>query len=163
MLIILRAVFMLALGVVAITFITGEDAASGTILWFTRYPDLLLISCMGIAMIVIAIDIFIPQKSLTAISGVFFGIVVGMVFAFGLSMIVDLLVGSLTRTFPPLRTPIFADIPVPTMTKQNRVEMVIERQQIGYSDHPFVSTVKLSIGVICCYLTVSFIHTKRVP
>lgn len=166
MLIILRAIFVLALGVVAVTFIAGEDPTTASIAWFTQNADLLLISCLGIALIVIAVDIFIPQKSLKAISGVFFGIVVGMVFAFGLSLIVDLAVDSLTKTFPELRSPVFAEKPVETTTietdpktgKQRHVlNRHIETVQIGVSDHPFVSTVKLMIGVICCYLTVSFI------
>ncbi|MEE9296046.1 MAG: TRAM domain-containing protein [Phycisphaerae bacterium] len=165
MLIVLRALFVLALGVVAITFIVGEDATSGNILWFTQNADLLLISCLGVALVVIAVDIFIPQKSLKAISGVFFGIVAGMVFAFGLSLIVDLMVDSLTKTFPELRSPVFADLPVTETVieidqtgRQHHVETTrFERQQIGYRDHPFVSTVKLMIGVICCYLAVSFV------
>ena len=40
----------------------------------------------------IGIDIFIPRKSLAAMSGAFLGLVVGMVLAFGLGLIVDLLV-----------------------------------------------------------------------
>lgn len=166
MLIVLRAIFVLALGVVAITFIVGHQTETSGGEWFTHNADLLLISCLGVAMIVIAIDIFIPQKSLTGISGVFFGLVVGMVIAFGLSMIVDLAVDSLTKTFPYLRSPVFADVPVERtfieidpQTRQQRhvTKPIIERQRIGYSDHPFVSTVKLMIGVICCYLTISFI------
>ncbi len=165
MLVILRAVFMLALGVVAITFIVGSEPQAGATEWFHRHADLLLISCLGVALIVIAIDIFIPQKSLKGISGVFFGLVVGMVIAFGLSLIVDLAVESLTRTFPDLRRPVFADVPVEEpiieVDEQGRrlhtTKTTIKRQQIGYSDHPFVSTVKLILGVICCYLTVSFI------
>lgn len=166
MLIVLRAIFVLALGVVAITFIAGDEASSSGIPWFTEYADLLLISCLGVALVVIAIDIFIPQKSLKAISGVFFGLVVGMVIAFGLSKIVDLAVDSLTKTFPNLRTPVYADMPVErtvvdfdarTQQQQHVTTRTMERQQIGHRDHPFVSTVKLMIGVICCYLTVSFI------
>lgn len=166
MLIILRALFVLALGVVAITFIAGENEQASKIFWFTQYADLLLISCLGIAMIFIAIDIFIPQKSLKAISGVFFGLVVGMVIAFGLSMIVDLAVNSLSRTFPQLRSPVYADVPVEEMINvkdrttgatERRLTTALRRRQIGFQDHPFVSTVKLMIGVICCYLTVSFI------
>lgn len=165
-LIILRAVFVLALGVVAITFIAGPDPATNDVTWFTRNADLLLISCLGVALVVIAVDIFIPQKSLKSISGVFFGIAVGMVFAYGLSLIVDLLVGSLARTFPQLRTPVFAEVAVPTLvietdprTGRDRhiQKPTIKKQQIGHTDHPFVSTIKLTIGVICCYLTVSFI------
>jgi len=169
MLIILRAVFMLALGVVAITFIVGGQAQAGGLGWFTTNADLLLIGCLGIALVVIAVDIFIPQKSLKAISGVFFGLVVGMVIAFGLSLIVDLAVDSLTKTFPQLRRPVFADVPVESTAiefDENRRErqvtnITMKRQQIGYSDHPFVSTVKLMIGVICCYLTVSFVFQTK--
>ncbi len=165
-LIILRALFVLALGVVAITFIAGENEQASKIFWFTQYADLLLISCLGIAMIFIAVDIFIPQKSLKAISGVFFGLVVGMVIAFGLSMIVDLAVNSLSRTFPQLRSPVYADVPIDEeiivedpVTGVPRRESVtkLRSRQIGYQDHPFVSTIKLMIGVVCCYLTVSFI------
>ena len=78
--IVLRAVFVLALAVVAATFIVGEEAASGRITWFTHNADLLLICCLGVALVVIASDIFLLKKSLKAISGMFFGIVVGMVF-----------------------------------------------------------------------------------
>ncbi len=165
-LIVLRALFVLALGVVAITFVVGDESASGGIAWFTQNADLLLISCIGVALIVIAIDIFLPQKSLTAISGVFFGFVVGMVIAYGLSLIVDLAVNPLTRTFPTLRSPVFGEVAVqelvvevdPKTGQQRHVPIRrIERKQIGYQDHPFISTVKLMIGVICCYLTISFI------
>lgn len=165
MLIILRAIFMLALGVVAITFIVGDQTQSDGIEWFTQHADLLLISCLGVALIVIAIDIFIPQKSLKAISGVFFGLVVGMVIAFGLSMIVDLTVDSLKKTFPDLRRPVYADVPVEETIieldesgrQRHTKKITMKKQHIAYSDHPFVSTVKLMIGVICCYLAVSFI------
>jgi uncharacterized protein YacL len=34
---------------------------------------------------------------------------------------------------------------------------VQDKQLVGYRDHPFISTMKIIIGVICCYLSVSFI------
>jgi len=165
MLVILRAIFMLALGVVAVTFIVGSDNQADSIGWFTRHADLLLISCLGVALIVIAIDIFIPQKSLKAISGLFFGLVVGMVVAYGLSLIVDLGVDSLSKTFLDLRRPVFADVPVEEQIieidqsgrQRHTTNITMKKQQIGYSDHPFISTVKLILGVICCYLAVSFV------
>jgi len=165
MLVILRAVFMLALGVVAITFIVGSDNQADSIGWFTRHADLLLISCLGVALIVIAVDIFIPQKSLKAISGMFFGLVVGMVVAYGLSLIVDLGVDSLSKTFLDLRRPVFADVPVDEQIieidqngrQRHTTNTTMKKQQIGFSDHPFISTVKLMLGVICCYLAISFV------
>ena len=82
----------------------------------------------GLALIFIALDVFVPRKSLSAISGLFFGLVVGMVVAFGLSLIIDLLVQANVAGGGP-----------------------------SESTASFVSAAKLGIGVICCYLAVSFI------
>ena len=77
------------------------------------------------AVIGIAVDVlFIPRKSLAALSGVFFGLIVGMVVAFGLAMIIDLLFSSSGAS---------------------------EAQEL------FLGSVKLAIGVICCYMAISFI------
>jgi uncharacterized protein YacL len=89
-----------------------------------RYHEVMLI-CLGIAAIVLALDISIPQKSLTSLSGVFFGLVTGMVVAYGLGLIVDLL----AETFAPE----------------------------SMEDTPTIGTLKMLIGVICCYFAVSFI------
>jgi uncharacterized protein YacL len=88
---------------------------------------------------------------------------VGMVLAFGLSLIIDLAVQSVA---PDLRQPIHADVltekmvlrtdPV-TGTQRPVTEKVQDKQLVGYRDHPFISTMKIIIGVICCYLSVSFI------
>ena len=129
---VLRAVFILALVAVAMVFVSHETAApSGTGLFpaLEMNKDLALLICIGFALVIIAIDIFIPKKTLAAISGLFFGLIVGMVVAFGLSLILDLMVESF---FPRLRG-------------------------AGGTDNPFVSAVKLAIGVICCYWSVSFI------
>jgi uncharacterized protein YacL len=161
----LRVVFVLALAAVGMRFIAGDDAQSGTFDVLARNKDLILMTCLGLALVVIAIDIFIPRKSLGAISGLFFGLVVGMVVSVGLSMIVDLVVES-TSTFSNLRVPIFGDIPVEqqVMVKDEQTgklkpetRQIIEKRLIGYRNHPVLSAIKLMIGVICCYLTTSFI------
>jgi uncharacterized protein YacL len=89
--------------------------------------DLIFIGFLGAALMVIALDILVPRKSLAAISGLFFGLIVGMVIAYGLSLIIDLLAA--------------ANVPG-------------ELTQSGAS---FISALKLGIGVVCCYLAVSFI------
>ena len=54
--------------------------------------DLILLGFAIVAVIVIALDVFfIPRKSLAAISGLFFGLIVGMVVAYGLSLIINML------------------------------------------------------------------------
>ena len=60
--------------------------------WRVMPAYAILSFALGLACLVVALDIFIPQKSLLAISGMFFGLVVGMVVAYGLGMILDAVV-----------------------------------------------------------------------
>ena len=82
----LRFVFLLLLAGVAAQFM----ASSGIPPWLSREWIIPLFLLFGVA--VVAADIAIPRKSLTALSGAFFGLVVGMVAAYGLSLVVDLLI-----------------------------------------------------------------------
>jgi len=164
---VLRAVFILALVGVAMSFLSQEwNEPSDSPLFNAIHSnkDLALLFCIGIALVVIAVDIFIPQKTLAAISGLFFGLVVGMVVAFGLSLIVDLMVRSF---FPGLRTAVYAEVPSQEWERVldpadpsrmiSRQTTVMKKEEIESRDHPFVSAVKVGIGIICCYLAVSFI------
>ena len=164
---VLRAVFILALVGVAMSFLSQDDTDMGSSRLFRPMEynkDLVLLCCIGFALVVIAVDIFIPQKTLAAVSGLFFGLVVGMVVAFGLSLIVDLMVKSF---FPNLRTAVYADVPVEEWSRapdpNDPSKMIttlvpkMKKEAVESRDHPFVSAVKVGIGVICCYLAVSFI------
>ncbi|MCH7840141.1 MAG: PIN domain-containing protein, partial [Planctomycetes bacterium] len=117
----LRLVFVLVLMAVGWSLASDERYVS-------ENKDLVIIGFAGAALIFIAMDVFVPRKSLSAISGLFFGLVVGMVVAYGLSLIIDLL-----------------------------VEANIAGGGLLDSSAPLVSAIKLAIGVICCYLAVSFI------
>lgn len=121
--IVLRIVFVL--GLVAVGWSLASDQKTESTL--SVQGDLILIGFIGAAFIVIALDIFVPRKSLTAISGLFFGLIVGMVVAYGLSLIIDL------------------------VTATNVQGDLTESQRSVYN------AVKLAIGVICCYLAVSFV------
>ncbi len=123
-LIVLRAFFVLAVGAVGWGLVSDERMSRG----LAVHRDLIIIAFVGAALVVIAVDIFIPRKSLSAISGLFFGLIVGMVVAYGLSLILDLLVAT---NMPGL---------APTDPSTS-----------------VISSVKLALGVICCYLAVSFI------
>ena len=125
----LRIVFVLALIAVGWTLAVDQRFESG-------HRDLIIIVFIGASLIVIAMDILVPRKSLSVISGLFFGLIVGMVVAYGLSLIVDLVV---------------------QVVKVN----LSYRPDGELTDNPavasFVSALKLAIGVICSYLAVSFI------
>jgi uncharacterized protein YacL len=122
----LRFLFLLALCSVGLTLSVKPGPA-----WLGQYDDLVFFVFVGLGLMVIALDIWVPRKSLTAISGLFFGLVVGMVVAFGLSLIVDLVV---LTVFP---------------------EALI--REAGQPPSVAINAIKLAIGVICCYLSVSFI------
>ena len=121
---VLRFVFVLVLGAVGWSLAADERYQSGA---FASNRDLIIYAFLGAALVVIAFDLFVPRKSLTSISGLFFGLVGGMVVAYGLSLIIDLLV------------------------------VAKEPGELSPSLASFLSALKLALGVICCYLAVSFI------
>lgn len=125
MLLVLRLVFFLVLFSVGWTFASkaGESDILPDFLRNNPYYMLIIFGSVGLAFMLF--DVFIPQKSLTAMSGIFFGLVIGMIVSYGLSLIIDLLVESS-----------FASVEL---------------------DSRLVSVMKLTVGVICCYLAVSFI------
>ena len=116
---VLRVVFVLIVVALAMNFVELH--------WEDQSPEAVeavLATSLGIAILLIGLDIFIPQKSLLAISGIFFGLVIGLVASYAASLILGLLVHSYLG---------------------------------GLEDSPLVSTTKVLIGVICCYMAVSFI------
>jgi uncharacterized protein YacL len=113
---VLRIVFVLLLAGVAVRFMDSPARPD----WLPI--NLVIPSFLVFGIIVVTIDIMIPGKSLAALSGVFFGLLVGMFGAYGLSLVVDM---------------VMAATPAPP-------EMLVK-------------TVKLSMGIICCYFSISFI------
>ncbi|MBU0717671.1 MAG: PIN domain-containing protein [Planctomycetes bacterium] len=123
--VILRLVFLLVLMAVGFSLASEERFARDVL----PHRDVIVILFTGVGLTVIGLDIFVPRKSLAAISGVFFGLIVGMVVAYGLSLVIDLL----------LEAKVTGGDPADPGTAS------------------FISAVKLALGVVCCYLTVSFI------
>ncbi len=118
----LRIFFVLALAAVGWKLVAFDPDTGGFWGRLSERKELVMLAFLGLAMIVIALDAFIPRKSLTILSGLFFGLMVGMIVAYGLSLVVDLIVGGPENV-----------------------------------DARILAPVKLAIGVICCYLAVSFI------
>ncbi|NLX15338.1 MAG: TRAM domain-containing protein [Phycisphaerales bacterium] len=121
----LRAIFVLAVVAVAMNF-------AETYFQNWNVFEVLLIF-IGISLFVIGVDILVAHKSLLAISGLFFGLLVGMVIAYGVGLIFDLLVDAYRE---PLSG--YFNVGVTELTQ-------------------LASTVKILLGAICCYLAVSFI------
>jgi len=126
----LRVIFVLVLMAVGWSLASGEKPLSEQL---SAHRDVIMLGFLGTALIVIAMDVFMPRKSLSVISGLFFGLVVGMVVAYGLSLVIDLLVGA---------SAVAIDLGNPGSVS-------------------VVSAIKLAMGVVCCYMAVSFIMQTK--
>ncbi len=118
---ILRALFVLIVASVAMNYAEYHYQNANV------PATAILVIALGVAALVVSLDIFVPQKSLLAISAVFFGLVIGMLIAFGAGLILDLLVDAYKPAF------------------------------LAAGGNALISTTKVLIGVISCYLAVSFI------
>lgn len=117
---VLRLVFLILLAGVGTQFMASGDLPP----WLSNEWVIPLFLVFGIA--IVGLDIAIPRKSLAALSGVFFGLVVGMVAAYGVSLVVDLV---MVRT--------------------------------AMRNETLVTTVKLVLGIVCCYFAISFIIQSK--
>ncbi len=85
---ILRAIFVLIMVGVAMNYAETKDGFQAAQVPATS----VFVIGLGMACLVLGLDVFVPQKSLLAMSGLFFGIIVGLLVAYGASLIVNLLV-----------------------------------------------------------------------
>lgn len=121
---ILRGLFVILMAAASLAISRGTGDAS-------RYSYLMMLGASIFGVVLVGADLLLTRKSLAALSGAFLGLVAGMVFAFGLGLIVDLMVDVFWQVRP---------------------------NEESYEDvESVVGAVKLMLGVVCCYLTISFI------
>ncbi|HVS71587.1 MAG TPA: PIN domain-containing protein [Phycisphaerae bacterium] len=94
---------------------------------FNSVPYMMMVSAVVIAFLIITMDLLVRRKNLAALSGLFFGLLVGVIVSVGLSYLID----SATRIF------------------------LSDELRANYS--PLIEGTKVLLGLMCCYLTVSFI------
>ncbi|MFN0135379.1 MAG: PIN/TRAM domain-containing protein [Phycisphaerae bacterium] len=115
----LRAIFIVMIAAVAFSAVGDEGSETQLRFWF-------MVSAIFVGLVLISVDVVLPRKSLAALSGAFLGLVVGMVAAWGLGLVVDLLAEAFMAThFEP--------------------------------NNPTLKATKLLLGLVCCYLSMSFI------
>jgi uncharacterized protein YacL len=96
LLLFLRLFFLFLVGLM-VTSYYPEDAINQPI--GVDLPVLSLwIGAIGVAVVLVALDIMIPEKSIRSIGAFFFGLAVGLLITYSLSLVFDLLV----RTYKPL-------------------------------------------------------------
>ncbi len=115
----LRAFFVLAIMAAGWSLVEAGDI-------LPENRTLLFFAFLLLAVAIIVLDVVLPRKSLAAISGLFFGLVVGLFLSYGLSLVLNLL------------TDVFLPRPDASLVRA-------------------LGAVKVLLGIICCYLCVSFI------
>jgi uncharacterized protein YacL len=95
---------------------------------------LFVLAMVGLGVVLVVLDVLTPRKSLAALSGAFLGLLVGIVFAQGLGLIVDLI--------------------METMFPGRGVEP-------GSPEAAVVKSIKITLGIVCCFLAITvIIQTK---
>ncbi len=118
----LRAFLFVALFAVGMSYVQ-----KGTLL--AEYRTVLVLGALVLSVLVVVIDVLIPRKTLQALSGLFFGLVVGLLVAYGLTLVLDLLVSAFLPNLSP----------------------------VAGKDQPPVAITKVLMGIICCYFCISFV------
>ena len=93
----IRGIFILIVAAIALLLADNIEAIQ-------KKADLMLMGCVGLAAVCIAVDMLLPTKSLTALSGLFFGLVMGLLISWAMGFVVDLVISALdNRSFriPP--------------------------------------------------------------
>ncbi len=123
---ILRGLVVVIVAAISVGYLLANQEQGG--IGFAQFM-LLLILAMGGAGLVIFADSFSPKKKLSAISGVFLGLIAGLVVLLPLAYVVDL-VGVLTRPSDP--------------------DLIAARDNL-------LLGVKVILGVITCYICISLV------
>ncbi len=119
---ILRAVFVLLVASVTLSYLSAPGDVDVD-------PFTTWILCVGLAVGIIAIDIIVPQKSLMAMSGVLFGLLVGLVITYAATLVLGLLSDTVGHYIPG--SLVFYLMKAPA--------------------------TEVLLGVVACYLSISFI------
>ena len=150
-----RTIFLLCLLGIALSYVTGgisganvSDISEGSVI-FAYHKEAVILGTVGLGILIIGLDILISRKSLSAISGLFLGLLAGLTMAFVFSLIIDLFVDIAASD---LREPVLG-----TVIRNVNGQVVPQTIVVGYRDKPVVGATKLLIGVICCYISVSFV------
>jgi len=135
---VLRALFILLMGAVGYFLLLQPSQVLGQYTWLTMMITL----CVGV--FIVCADILSPRRKLAMFSGTFLGLVVGVFIAYALSFVVSLIVDN----YLPAISDSAQEFLAQTYTVNKKI--ISNRDMV-------VQNVNLILGVICCYLSISFI------
>lgn len=148
---ILRGVFILLVAAVAALYLLSNQ--SGANVSYGAFV-IIMVTALALAAALVAFDASTRQKRLSALGGIFLGLIAGLVAAYALSFVVDL-IGLLTAPSLPFDPPRTAQ-GLQALTTDQRA--LIEGREAYLN---LLKGVKVFIGLITCYLGISLvIQTK---
>lgn len=137
----LRGAFiLLTASVAALYLLTSQSGEEDLYFGFTEFVVMLTVT-LSIAGLFVAADIFLREKKLSAASGVFLGLIAGLIAAYALSFVVDL----------------FGVLTMPEITAEPsslEYDQQMNRQQ-AYEN--LLEGVKVFIGLAACYISISLV------
>jgi uncharacterized protein YacL len=133
---VLRALFVLLMGAVGYFLLLQPTEVFGQFTWLT------MMITLAVGVFIVCVDILAPRRKLAVFSGTFLGLVVGLFIAYALSFVVTLIVDNY--------------IPAISESAGAWLSMIPKGSTIKNRD-VIVRNVNLVMGVICCYLSISFI------
>ncbi len=104
-----------------------------------EYYNLILPIALGVALVLVALDIYVKNKKLAALSGVFLGLIAGLVAAYALSFVVDL----------------FGLLTMDHVVDQRSSPTIQRAHREAYLN--LLQGVKVMIGLITCYISISMV------
>jgi uncharacterized protein YacL len=127
---VLRAIFVLLMAAVGWFYLQDPGQIWGDYTWLTMAASL----C--VAVLFICVDILAPRRKLAIFSGTFFGLIVGILIAYGLSFAVRLII----EQWQPAQ-----------LMSDKQVRDFLHRREL------LEQYINMTLGVTSCYLAISFI------
>ena len=150
---ILRGAFILLVASVSALYVLDHQQRTVE----TDFPRLILMVsiALGVSGFVLALDIFLKKKRLAALSGIFLGMIVGLVAAYALSFVVDL-VGQVLKSSPSFPTTAMT-LTLVESTDSTSTYAVTQRKNPHEALNNLLQGVKVLIGLMTCYVSISLV------
>lgn len=156
----LRAFLVLAILAVGMSYVQSGDVLS------TNRP-LLLIGATILALATITLDMVVPRKSLQALAGLFFGLTVGLLITYALTLVLNLLVATFLPDLPKqgayhkVTSTLVDKDGNPQVDAQGNYRTTESYVLVGEKDNPIIAITKILMGIVCCYFCVSFVMQTK--
>ena len=119
---------------------------------------IMLAAMLGVASLIILLDVLSPRKNLSALSGAFLGLVAGLVVTFALSFPVDLIAALTAPEVPDPPPELVRDADDADTAQDHPLRIEYERQRAQRDAYLlFFDGIKVFVGLLACYICISLV------